>query len=325
MKGKVRFFRSVNFKIAITFILILLISIEIIGAYFIRGLERSTINTFIKDMNQTVESLATTISPELNRKDNADIEEVNANIKRFIENNASSDILEIRVIDEKGIIRGTTDVSDQSSIGKKNDYVDINDFTTKRYVALDSDDKRVNINIQPILSPTGDAVIGALYVKSNIEQKYSEINNTAIIFFTASLIAALISMVVSVLVARSITQPIGEMREQAIRIARGDYSRKVKVHGQDELGQLADTFNQLAERIEEAQDTMEAERNRLDSVLSHMTDGVIATDRRGKVITINDMAVSLLDVKNEDAIGQSILTLLDIEEEYTLRKLLEDR
>ncbi|WP_142294307.1 PAS domain-containing protein, partial [Staphylococcus aureus] len=51
---------------------------------------------------------------------------------------------------------------------------------------------------------------------------------------------------------------------------------------------------------------------------------VIATDRRGKVITINDMAVSLLDIKNEEAIGQSILTLLDIEEEYTLRKLLED-
>ncbi|WP_459166902.1 methyl-accepting chemotaxis protein, partial [Enterococcus faecium] len=225
MKRKVRFFRSVNFKIAITFILILLISIEIIGAYFIRGLERSTINTFIKDMNQTVESLATTISPELNRKDNADDEEVNANIKRFIENSATSDIIEIRVVDEKGIIRGTTDVNEQSAVGKKNDYVDINDFTTKRYVALDNDDKRVNINVQPILSPTGDAVIGALYVKSNIEQKYSEINNTAVIFFTASLIAAFISMIVSVLVARSITQPIGEMREQAIRIARGDYSR----------------------------------------------------------------------------------------------------
>lgn len=301
MKGKVRFFRSVNFKIAITFILILLISIEIIGAYFIRGLERSTINTFIKDMNQTVETLATTISPELNGKGNesATIDDVNGNIKRFIETSASSDIIEIRVVDEKGIIRATTEVSEQGSVGKKNDYVDMNDFTTKRYVALDDDGKRVNINIQPILSPTGDAVIGALYVKSDIEQKYSEINNTALIFFTASLIAAFISMVVSVLVARSITQPIGEMREQAIRIARGDYSRKVKVHGQDELGQLAETFNQLAERIEEAQDTMEAERNRLDSVLSHMTDGVIATDRRGKIITINDMAVSLLDLKKK--------------------------
>lgn len=324
MKKKVRFFRSVNFKIAITFILILLISIEIIGAYFIRGLERSTIDTFIKDMNQTVVSLAATVSPELNRKDNNEAEEVNTNIKRFIENSKSSDILEIRVVDEKGIIRGTTDVSEQNSVGKKNDYADINDFTTKRYVALDKNGNRVNINVQPILSPTGDAVIGALYVRSNIEQKYAEINNTAFIFFTASLIAAFISIIVAVLIARSITQPIGEMREQAIRIARGDYSRKVKVHGQDELGQLADTFNQLAERIEEAQDTMEAERNRLDSVLSHMTDGVVATDRRGKVITINDMALSLLDVKNEEAIGQSILTLLDIEEEYTLRKLLEN-
>ena len=70
-------------------------------------------------MNQTVESLATTISPELNRKDSADTDEVNANIKRFIETSASSDILEMRVVDEKGIIRGTTDVSEQSSIGKK--------------------------------------------------------------------------------------------------------------------------------------------------------------------------------------------------------------
>ena len=51
---------------------------------------------------------------------------------------------------------------------------------------------------------------------------------------------------------------------------------------------------------------MEAERNRLDSVLTHMTDGVIATDRRGKVITINEMALSLLNTTSEQAIGQSI-------------------
>ena len=102
-----------------------------------------------------------------------------------------------------------------------------------------------------------------------------------------------------------------------------DYSRKVAVHGQDELGQLAETFNQLGERIEETQEAMESERNRLDSVLSHMTDGVVATDRRGKVITINEMAMSLLNVTSEEAVGQSILTLLQIDEEYTLRKLLE--
>ncbi|GCF95248.1 PAS domain-containing sensor histidine kinase [Enterococcus florum] len=321
MKNKVRFYRSVNFKIAFSFILILLISIEIIGAYFIRGLEKETINTFTKDMNQRVAYLATTLGSTM-AEDNENEAEM---IQRLLENNTASDIEEMWVVDDKGIVLATNDVAQKDSIvGKKNEYSDIDDFSIKQYVALDDNNKRVYINVQPIQSPTGDsAVIGALYVKSDIEQKYTEISNTAIIFFTASLIAGMISMVVALLVARSITKPIEEMRKQAIRIAQGDYSDKVEVHGHDELSQLAETFNKLSDRIEDAQDTMEAERNRLDSVLTHMTDGVIATDRRGKVITINEMALSLLDVTNETAIGSSILTLLDLEEEYTLRKLLE--
>lgn len=319
MKNKVRFFQSVNFKIAFSFILILLISIEIIGAYFIRGLEKETVNNFTKDMNQRVAYLANALGTTMSQDEGTE------GLQRLLENNNASDIQEMWVVDAKGIVKATNDVGRKDSIvGKKNEYSDIDDFTVKQYVALDDNNKRVYINVQPIQSPTGDsAVLGALYVKSNIEQKYTEISETAIIFFTASLIAGVISMVVALLVARSITKPIEEMRQQAIKIAQGDYSDKVEVHGHDELSQLAETFNKLSDRIEDAQDTMEAERNRLDSVLTHMTDGVIATDRRGKVITINEMALSLLDVKNEEAIGESILTLLDLEEEYTLRKLLE--
>ncbi|KAF1300758.1 cell wall metabolism sensor histidine kinase WalK [Enterococcus sp. JM9B] len=323
MKKKVRFFQSVNFKIALAFILILLISIEIIGAYFIRGLENSTIDNFTKNMNQQVSSLAGTVGSELSKKDASDTTVADTTIQRILDNTMSSDMIEMRVVDEKGIVRATTNAADKSTIGKKNDYQDTTDFTAKRAID-EATGKRVYIIVQPIQSPTGDAAIGVLYVKSDIEKKYQEIYDTALIFVTASLIAAAISMIVAVLVSRSITQPIGEMREQALRIARGDYSRKVAVHGKDELGQLAETFNQLAERIEETQDAMESERNRLDSVLSHMTDGVIAADRRGKIITINEMALMLLNVQSEDVIGQSMLELLDIEEEYTLRKILEN-
>lgn len=321
MEKKVRFYRSVNFKIAFSFILILLISIEIIGAYFIRGLEKSTIDTFTKDMNQRVANLSTTLGATMTE----DSDNESDQIQRIIENNNASDITDMWVVDDKGIVLATNDVGQKDSIvGKKNEYSDIDDFSMKQYVTLDDNNKRVYINVQPIQSPTGDsAVIGALYVKSDIEQKYTEISNTALIFFTASMIAGLISIVVALLVARSITKPIKEMQKQAVRIAQGDYSEKVEVHGHDELSQLAETFNKLSDRIEDAQDTMEAERNRLDSVLTHMTDGVIATDRRGKVITINEMALSLLDVTSESAIGQSILTLLELDEEYTLRKLLE--
>ena len=326
MKTKVRFFQSVNFKIALTFILILLISIEIIGAYFIRGLERSTINSFITDMNNSASSISYVVANELSKQDNTDESTTNAAIQRLLENSDNAEVIEMRVVDEKGIVRATTDVSDQNSVGKRNDYRDIDDFSAKSFITVDPDGKRVQINVQPIQSPSGEAVIGALYIKSDLEKEYQQIKNTALIFVTSSIIAAVISMVIALFIARSITQPIGEMRQQAIRIARGDYSGKVAIHAQDELGQLADTFNQLAERIEETQEAIESERNRLNSVLSHMTDGVVATDRRGKVITINEMALSLLDLKTEEeAIGLSILTMLHMEEDYTLRDLLENQ
>lgn len=323
MRERVRFFQSVNFKIALTFILILLISIEIIGAYFIRGLEKSIVDNFTKGMDTQVAALANTLSSELDR-DQADDETIQANIQRLLDNSSTSEMIEMRVVDEKGIVLATTDVSGKSAIGKKNDYQELDDFTIKSMKVADKDThSRVLINVHPIQSMTGDTVLGALYVKSDIEDQYQQIKNIAVIFVTASLLAVGISMVVAILIAHSITQPIGEMREQALRIARGDYSRKVTVHGKDELGQLALTFNQLAEQIEETQDAMESERNRLNSVLSHMSDGVVATDRRGKVITINDMALSLLGISKESAVGQNILNLLDIEKDYTLRKILE--
>lgn len=322
MKKKVHFFQSVNFKIALSFILLLLIAIQIIGGYFIRELESTTIKDYKKNVDSQVLQLASTLSPKLGEKDR-DRTEIDGDLKKTLSDFSASETIEARVVDDKGIVRATSDLNQQGIIGKKNDYRDLNDFSAKKYSAMDKD-KRVYINVQPIQSPTGDTVIGVLYVKSNIEGKYKEITGTARIFFTASIISGAISIIVTLLIARSITQPIGEMREQALRIAKGDYSGKVKVYGKDELGQLAETFNQLSERIEEAQETMEAERNRLDSVLAHMTDGVIATDRRGKVITINEMALTLLNVKDEDVIGASLLELLDIETDYTLRKLLEE-
>ncbi len=323
MKKKVRFFQSVNFKIALTIILILVISIQIIGAYFIRGLERSMIDNFKSSMNTQAETISGTVSTYLSQQD-SDQEDINNEIQRILDSSESPDIIEMRVVDEKGIIRATTNVNDRSSIGKKSIDSYIDQYEDKNFAAVDEmTGDRVLINIRLVKS-AGEVVAGTLYIRSDLEKQYQEISNIAVIFVTATLLAIAIAIVVSVLIAHSITQPIGEMQEQALRIARGDYSHKVEINAKDELGQLAESFNQLAERIEETQEAMEAERNRLDSVLTHMTDGVVATDRRGKVITINEMALSLLSLKQEDAIGQSILTLFQLDEEYSLRSLLEN-
>lgn len=323
MNKRIRFFASVHFKIALVFVLLLMISVEIIGAIFIRELEATTTKTFEENITSQVETLATNISGELMKyqEDNKD-----STLKRTLAEFSKSDILEARLVDDKGVVIVTSDPNLQDDVGKKNDFELFNTFSQRKEEQTDPDTgRRVLVNIQQIYSPTGDAVIGFIYVKSDIESKYQQVNDIALIFFYASMIALVFSLIIALLVARTITKPIGEMKQQAERIANGDYSHKVEVYGKDELGQLGETFNELSARIEEAQEITEAERRRLDSVLSHMTDGVIGTDRRGHLILINETALELLDLTNEEALGMSILDILKLDESYTFRTLLEQQ
>ncbi|MGY3702950.1 cell wall metabolism sensor histidine kinase WalK [Vagococcus martis] len=320
-KKRTPFFSSVHFKIALVFVLLLMISIEIIGAIFIRVLETSTIQTFEENVTNQVETLATNLSSEISKKDDSQQE---SNLKRILDEFSKNDILEVRLVDDKGIVIATSDPNLQGDVGKKNDYELFNSFNQKKEERTDPQTgQRVFINIEQIYSPTGDTVIGSLYVKSNIESKYQQVSDITMIFFYASMIALVFTLIIALLVSRTITKPIGEMKQQADRIANGDYSGQVEVYGKDELGQLGETFNELSYRVKETQETMDAERRRLDSVLTHMSDGVIGTDRRGNIILINDTALNLLRIGTEDVINQSILDLLKLGDDYSFRDLLE--
>src|SRR5699024_888336 len=119
---------------------------------------------------------------------------------------------------------------------------------------------------------------------------YGQLQNINEIFLKGSIIALVISGLIGILVARAITKPIIEMRRQAQTMARGDFSQKVKVYGKDEISQLADTFNHLNDRLKHLMATIEKEQKKLSSVLENMTEGVIATDREGKITLINEAA-----------------------------------
>ena len=112
------------------------------------------------------------------------------------------------------------------------------------------------------------------------------------------------------------------MRKQAQAMSKGNFSRKVRVYGTDEIGQLAIAFNHLTNRLQEAQSTTEAERRKLASVLSNMTDGVIATDRKGKIILINDPALSQLHITRETTLNRPIAAVLGLDQEYSFEDLI---
>lgn len=325
MNKKIRFFQSINFKIAIVFILLLMITLEIIGAYFVKQLEEQNIETF-KQQVQTPVYVNNQLSSQLLKSDATAADKAIANILTDLDNSA-----DIRVVDSKGVVRGTSDVNDQRIIGQKTTDDNVKNvlYNNLSYETLSYDEKThasYYVSIVPLVNPNSDSnssVVGVIYVRANMQSVYRNINNITLIFLTASLVAALFSSIIAVVISRAITRPIDEMKKQAIRMSRGDYSGQVRVYGQDELGQLAIAVNNLSVRVEEAQEASEAERRRLDSVLSHMTDGVISSDRRGNVMIINEAAAELLNLDADQVIGQSLLKLLKVDDQYTIRDLLK--
>ena len=102
----------------------------------------------------------------------------------------------------------------------------------------------------------------------------------------------------------------------------GDYSHVLDLQGSTEITNIANNLNDLSEVIRLTHENLEQESKRLNSILSYMTDGVLATNRRGQIIMINDMAKKQLGIVKDEALNQNILELLHIEDEYELRDLI---
>ena len=102
----------------------------------------------------------------------------------------------------------------------------------------------------------------------------------------------------------------------------GDYSQVLDMQGSSEITNITNNLNDLSEVIRLTQENLEQESKRLHSILSYMTDGVLATNRRGKITMINDTAKKQLGVQKEDVLNKSILELLKIEDDYELRDLI---
>lgn len=326
MQKKINGIQSIHFKIPMLFIFLLLVSLQIIGAYFIRQLETDLIDSFDNQMSLNVRFLENSLVPVIEDEDQS---ETPATVQNILEDYIGGDFLEIQVVDAEGYILGTNDQTRQSVVGTKSTDRDVQQAllleSDRKYQYVDEERMdRVLKAVSPMFATMNPGeVIGVVMMESNIETVYSQISEIVKIFLNASLFAIVITIILAIIISQGISKPIAEMRTKTLAIAQGDYSGKIRIYGNDELGQLADTINDLSTKVKEAQETTEAERQRLDSVLKHMSDGVIATDRRGKIIIVNNRAVDLLGLNREEAVGKSIMKVLDLSKDFTFRQLLE--
>ena len=123
----------------------------------------------------------------------------------------------------------------------------------------------------------------------------TQLNSALFMIIVQSLVFGLVSSVLlSFLLAKTMITPIERLTDGARRVAAGDFSRKLEVGSKDEIGILTATFNSMARQLQSTIREVENERNKLDTLFLHMTDGVVAFSREGAVIQKNPAAEDML-------------------------------
>jgi two-component system phosphate regulon sensor histidine kinase PhoR len=109
------------------------------------------------------------------------------------------------------------------------------------------------------------------------------------------------------IIARITTRRIREVTRASRKLAAGDLQQSILVHSRDEAGELGNAFNEMAGNIRRLIEDISTERSKLDTVLSHMTDGVIVTDKEGNISLVNKTAGRLFNFQTEGAIGNTVI------------------
>ncbi len=133
-----------------------------------------------------------------------------------------------------------------------------------------------------------------IYIYDNRDTVNSLNSQLFLIIVQALLVGLLISVLLSFLLSKTMIIPIERLTERAERVAAGDFGSTITVESSDEIGILTTTFNDMAAVLQDTLEEVASERNKLDTLFLHMTDGVISFANDGAVLTSNPAASQML-------------------------------
>ncbi|MBD5161288.1 MAG: cell wall metabolism sensor histidine kinase WalK [Oscillibacter sp.] len=133
-----------------------------------------------------------------------------------------------------------------------------------------------------------------IYIYDNRSTVNSLNSQLFLIIVQALLVGLLISVLLSFLLSKTMIIPIERLTERAEQVAAGDFGSTIAVESSDEIGILTTTFNNMAAVLEDTLEEVASERNKLDTLFLHMTDGVVSFAGDGSILTSNPSASRML-------------------------------
>ena len=346
---KKRFFSSIRTKFVIVYVLVNIISLQLIGLFFTIQLRNSNINTFEQNIIEQEKILNYHVREELdkingsnNNNNNSKVlgdnlvpddstkssRDSKSGIAKLVSEFNIQKLLLVNVIDNDSKILATSSKNGNDEYLAKRSFDPLVSQVIKtgesiKQIQNNADsNKRVWIYVSPVKKD--NKVIGVISLMADIESVYQEVNGISKIFIVGTVLSILITTVIGFVASKTVTSSIEKMSSQVKKMALGNYGTVVGINTDDEIGDLAKVFNQISKRIEEEQAVTETERRKLATIIESMMDGIITTDNNGRIILINTSAEDMLGGRDDEIfIGKDALKILNITEYESIEEILE--
>lgn len=291
-------------KLVLTTALIIILAFQWMGMYAMQRIKAYYLDHFSHSLYTQAELLAYYVAPYVLDRESARSREdlLLSDIEHLVRNMTHLSNVTVQVLDQDGVIL-VTSPGDNHLVGLRNTEYEVQNALNGLYASrqMYRAGERLEVVAVPIRT---DKVIGAVLLSASMEEVYGTIRGIMRIFVNGALIALSISALITLFVTRAMSEPLKKMTMQAEALAHGDYSVRLHMYEDDEIGRLGHALSALSIQLQEATLAQKREQDKLSSIITEMSEGVFATDAEGRIEVINPRALELLNWPKESNVIQ---------------------
>lgn len=290
--------KSIQWKMVIIFVLLVWLAMSVIGVYIVQAVERDQVSNVINNTISSAKYLAFLLMDKMAKAYN-----IQDTVEYWLLGQGDQ-IKTVYVIDKDG----------KYQAHKGGDLVDpLNDGiiiskALKGEISVDlNNDIDLSNNYKSIAVPiisNSNEVLGAIYLNIDLTNINKSIANIRSILTSATVWALCFTVLLGSILSRTITGPIKEVTSKAQKLAKGDFDHYIPVRSDDEVGKLTEMFNYLTVKLKSTLQEMNNEKEKMETILNYMTDGVVAVDINGSILHANPAAFKLFNISQQDVEGK---------------------
>jgi two-component system phosphate regulon sensor histidine kinase PhoR len=310
-------FRSIRWRITVSFVFVVIVSMGILGAYLVN----STRNSQLDNLRSQLENEAR-ITAE-------------ASLPAFLIQGSDMDILakklgneinaRVTIIALNGTVLGDSH-QDPATMENHSTRPEVIDALASGLGESTRYSTTLGEQMMYVAVPVANqsAIVGVARVALPLDAVATSVNRVTLIIILAIVVTAALVILAAVLIGRRTTRPLREITKASKRIASGELRQKIPVRSRDETGQLAQAFNEMSSNLDKLVGDISTERTKLQTVLANMADGVIMTDVEGNIVLANRATERLFNFLERDVTNKPLIEAVhDHEADEILKSCLK--